>query len=180
VSDLAPPQISLIVAMAENGVIGRDGDLPWRISSDLKLFRQLTMGKPLIMGRKTFSSLKKPLDGRDTIVVTRNPAFTADGAIVVHSLDKALAAARDFALRRGVDELFVIGGAELFRQALPLASRLYLTRIAAEIPGDVTFPPLDCSEWLTISSKSYEKGPKDPFAFTFSINERISTPPATV
>jgi dihydrofolate reductase len=180
VSDSAPVRISLIVAMARNGVIGRDGGLPWRLSSDLKLFRRLTMGKPLIMGRRTFASLKQPLDGRDNIVVTRDPNFAADGTIIAHSFDDALARARSCARQRGADELLVIGGAEIFREALPLAHRIYLTEVEADIPGDVTFPPINWSEWTTLSANPPEKGQKDAYPFTFSIKERITPAPETV
>ncbi len=173
-------RVALIVAMARNGVIGRDGGLPWRLSSDLKLFRRLTMGKPLIMGRKTFASLKQPLDGRDNIVVTRNPDFAAEGAIVAHSLSDAIARAQALAAQRGTDELFVIGGAEIFREVLPLAERIYLTEVDAVVPGDATFSPIDWSEWRTLSANSPEKGPKDDYAFTFSIKDRITKAARTV
>jgi dihydrofolate reductase len=166
------PILAMIVAIAENGVIGRDGDLPWRLSSDLKLFRRVTMGKPLIMGRKTFASLRKPLDGRDTIVITRDQGFSAAGAIVVHSLAEALDRATECAARRGSDELFVIGGADIFREALPLAQRIYLTRVHAAPEGDVTFPDADWREWRVVNSQSYPIGPKDAFPFTFSVLER--------
>ena len=167
-----PASIALIVAIAENGVIGRDGDLPWRLSSDLKRFRALTMGKPLIMGRKTFASLRKPLDGRDNIVVTRDTGFAADGAIVVHALDEAFARAQDCAGRRGADNIFVIGGAEIFRETLPLANRIYLTRVHASPEGDVTFPPFDASAWAIMRTESHPIGPKDAYAFTLSVLER--------
>jgi dihydrofolate reductase len=164
--------VALIVAIAENGVIGRDGDLPWRLSTDLKLFRRLTMGKPLIMGRKTFASLRKPLEGRDMIVVTRDQAFSADGAIVAHGLDEAFASAQACARERGADEIFVIGGAEIFRQALPLAERIYLTRVHASPEGDVAFPHLDLSPWRITHTQTHPSGPKDAYAFTFSVLER--------
>jgi dihydrofolate reductase len=180
VGEGAPASIALLVAVAENGVIGRDGDLPWRLSSDLKLFRRLSMGKPLVMGRKTFATLKGPLDGRDNIVVTRDAGFTADGAIVAHSVDEALRLARDFARRRGAGEIIVIGGAEIYRQTLPVADRIYLTRVNAAPRGDVTFPPLDMSQWRVIQEESYKNGPKDDFSFTFSVLERISAASATV
>lgn len=165
-------KIALVVAIAENGVIGQGGDLPWRLSSDLKLFRRHTMGKPLIMGRKTFASLPRPLDGRDNIVITRDTAFNAEGAIVVNSFEDALAQAEAFAQARGVDEICVIGGAEIFRQALPLARKVYLTRVHAHPSGDVFFPPEDWSGWRVHLAESYAIGPKDAFAFTFSILER--------
>ena len=173
-SETAQPLIALVVAMARNGVIGRGGGLPWRLSSDLKLFRKLTMGKPLIMGRKTFASLGKPLDGRDNIVVTRDSQFFAEGVLAVHSLHEALALGRDCARARGANELFVIGGADIFREALPLASWIYLTRIDADIPGDVAFPPIDWPEWCVISDEQYEKGARDDFSYRFSVLQRIT------
>jgi dihydrofolate reductase len=172
VSEGAQPTIALIVAIAANGVIGRDGALPWRLSTDLKRFRSVTMGKPLIMGRKTFVSLGRPLEGRDNIVLTNDPDFAAHGAIVVHSLEDALARGRDAARRRGVDELFVIGGAQIFHQAMPLAKRVYFTRVDAVIPGDVTFSIEGSGPWREVFSESHPKGPKDAHPFTFSILER--------
>lgn len=165
-------KIALVVAIAENGVIGQGGDLPWRLSSDLKLFRRHTMGKPLIMGRKTFASLRRPLDGRDNIVVTRDAAFNPEGVTVVHSFEDAHARGEEFARARGVDEICVIGGAEIFRQALPLAEKVYLTRVQAHPAGDVFFPPADWSGWRTTFTECYVTGPKDAFPFTFSILER--------
>ena len=176
----APARIALFVAIADNGVIGRDGGLPWRLSSDLKQFRRLTMGKPLIMGRKTFASLGKPLDGRDNIVVTRDQGFEAQGVIVVHSLDGAVSRARECAAGRGVHEIVVMGGAAIYREALAIADRIYLTRVNAAVPGDVRFPPMDWSKWRTVSCESYEKGPKDDFDFTFSVLERITPAAGTV
>lgn len=168
-----PPKVALIVAIAANGVIGRDGTLPWRLSSDLKQFRRLTMGKPLIMGRKTFVSLGKPLEGRDNIVLTRDTGFTAPGAAVVHSLEDALAQARDAVGLRGVDELFVIGGAEIFNLAMPLAERVYLTKVDAVVSGDVTFSIEESGPWREVFTQSHPAGPKDEFPFTFSILERL-------
>jgi dihydrofolate reductase len=166
-------KIALVVAIAENGVIGQGGDLPWRLSSDMKLFRRHTMGKPLIMGRKTFASLRRPLDGRDNIVVTRDMGLTLDGATVVHSFEDALERGQEFASERGVDEICVIGGAEIFRQALPLAEKVYLTQVQARPAGDVFFPPVDWSAWRTNFAECYVTGPKDAFPFTFSILERV-------
>jgi len=167
-----PAEIALIVAMAMNGVIGRDGRLPWRLSTDLKLFRRHTMGKPLIMGRKTYASLNGPLDGRDMIVVTRDPAFTAPGVVVAHSLSDALARGQELALARATREIMVIGGAEIFREALSLAARIYLTRVLADIPGDVRFPEVDWSGWRKVRAERFEKGARDEFPFTFSTLQR--------
>jgi dihydrofolate reductase len=130
------------------------------------------MGKPVIMGRKTFASLPKLLDGRDNIVVTSDRGFTAEGATIVHSFEEALARAEDFAAKRGADEICVIGGAEIFRQALPLARRIYLTRVEAQPEGDVFFPPADWNNWRTLSAECYVTGPKDTYPFTFSILEK--------
>lgn len=169
------PAIALAVGIAENGVIGREGDLPWRLPSDLKRFRRITMGKPLIMGRKTFTSLPKVLDGRDTIVVTRDPAFAAAGAIVTRNLAEALCVARECAGARDADEIVVIGGAEIFREALPLADRLYLTRVHATPEGDVSFPEADFAGWREVSREPGERTAKDEHGFTFLVLERIAT-----
>ena len=134
---LAPPLISLIVAMAQNGVIGRDNSLPWRLPEDLKRFRAFTLGKPILMGRKTFESLGRPLPGRTNLVLTRDRSWFADGVIVVHSIEAALMQAASS------DELVVIGGAEIYRLVLPVARRIYLTHVHADVPGDITFPEFD-------------------------------------
>ncbi|MFN3869039.1 MAG: dihydrofolate reductase [Hyphomicrobiaceae bacterium] len=165
--------ISLIVAVAKNGVIGRDGDLPWRLSTDLKLFRRLTMGKPVVMGRKTWATLqKKPLDGRDNIVVTRNAAFAAGGAIVVGSIEAAIEKAREAAEVRGADEIMIIGGAEIYRAALPAADRVYLTEVAAEPAGDAHFPQLSGAEWLTVAEQTLDRGLNDDYAAVLRVLER--------
>lgn len=166
--------LSLIVAVAENGVIGKDGRLPWRLSSDLKTFRRLTMGKPLVMGRKTYESLGRPLDGRDNIVVTRDPAFQAEGVSAVASVDEALTLARVLAATRGADEIMVIGGAEIFRLVLPLADRIYWTEVAASPEGDTVFPPLDGGEWREVSREPLPRGPKDDVDATLTVLERAS------
>ena len=166
--------IAIVVAVAENGVIGKDGRLPWRIPSDIKRFRQLTMGKPVIMGRKTFQSLAKPLDGRDNIVVTRDPGFSPTGTVAVASLEAALEAARERAQARCVEEIMVIGGAEIYRAALPLADRIYLTRVHAAPDGDTFFPEPDPGNWREVSREALARGPSDACAATFSILDRIS------
>ncbi|HWA92120.1 MAG TPA: dihydrofolate reductase [Rhizomicrobium sp.] len=132
--------MSLVLARADNGVIGKGGALPWRVPEDMRRFKALTLGKPCVMGRKTWESLpKKPLPGRDNIVVTRDPAFTADGAIVVHSLDEA------FAHEAG--EICVIGGAEIYAKALPRATLIHLTEIHGDVDGDTFMPALDPEDW---------------------------------
>jgi dihydrofolate reductase len=169
----AEPRIALAVAVAENNVIGRNGRLPWRIPSELRHFRQITMGKPLIMGRKTFASLKKPLEGRDNIVVTRDPGFTADGALHAATLEEAIGLARTCAEARGADEIMVIGGAQIYEATLALAQRIYLTRVHAAPEGDTYFPVLDAAQWRETESVTVEPGPKDEFGYTLSILDRI-------
>ncbi|MBL8566135.1 MAG: dihydrofolate reductase [Hyphomicrobiaceae bacterium] len=167
--------IAFVVAVARNGVIGLKGDLPWRLSSDLKLFRRLTMGKPIVMGRKTWASLpKRPLDGRDNIVVTRDATFADEGAIVAHDVEAALALAFAAADRRGTDEIAVIGGADIFRAMLPLAGRIYLTEVDAAPEGDVFFPALDPAEWHLASVEPIPRGPRDEAGAELKILERIA------
>ncbi len=168
--------ISLIVAVAENGVIGAAGTLPWRISSDLKTFRRLTKGKPVVMGRRTFQSLPKVLDGRDNIVVSRDPFFEApEGVSLFDNLTDALTLARTLALTSGTREVMVIGGAELFRDTLPKATRLYWTDVHAAPEGDTYFPEFDLSEWTEVSREELPQGPKDDVRATLRILERKDT-----
>jgi dihydrofolate reductase len=170
--------ISLVVAVAENGVIGRDGGLPWHISSDLKTFRRITMGKPLIMGRRTFQSLKRPLDGRDNIVVTRDPSFDVPGAIIARDFATALKRAEDCARGRGVAEIMVIGGVEIFEAALPLARFIYKTEVHGRPEGDAYMPAIDWSGWQELERTPLGKGPQDEFSSTFVLLERGARGPA--
>ncbi len=163
--------ISLIVAAAENDVIGREGRMPWRIPSDLKTFRRLTLGKPVIMGRKTFQSLGKPLDGRFNIVVTRDPLFKAEGAAVVRSLEAAIDLAKSQTVTA---EIMVIGGAEIYRAALPLADRIYLTRVHAQPDGDTTFAVPDDSGWRVVSSTPLPRADNDEFSCTILVFARAT------
>jgi dihydrofolate reductase len=167
-------KISLVVAVAENGVIGRNGALPWHVPSDLKTFRRVTMGKPVIMGRKTYTSIGKPLPGRDNIVVTRDVGFSAVGTTRAASIDGALDIARAKAKERGVDEIMVIGGAEIFALTLPMADRIYLTRIHARPDGDVTFPEPDPSIWREVSRTPVAPDPRDDAPATLLILERAA------
>lgn len=172
-----PSRLSFIVAVAGNGVIGRDGQLPWRQSSDLKLFRRLTMGKPILMGRKTWGTLaKRPLDGRDNIVVTRDRGFMADGAMVAHTLEGGLDLARAAARSRGADEVMVIGGAEIYRALLPVVDRIYLTEIDAEPEGDALFPRLDTTAWREVSREPLQRGPNDQFDAVLVVLDRRQAP----
>jgi dihydrofolate reductase len=167
-------RLSLVVAVADNGVIGHAGALPWRLGGDLKRFRKLTMGHPLIMGRRTFESIGKPLDGRDSIVVT-SKAQTADrpDLYFVPSLGKALELAEARAKARGVQEVFVIGGATLFTQALPLAERIYLTQVHAAPEGDVRWNPEFASEWAERMREDWPAGARDEFPVTGIVLERV-------
>lgn len=167
------PRIALVVARARNGVIGRDGGLPWRLRSDLQRFKAVTLGKPCIMGRRTWESLPlKPLPGRLNLVLSRDESFEARGAVVCTTLDEAVEIARETAMEDGVDEVCVIGGAGLFAAALPRAKRLYLTEVAAEPEGEVRFPPFDEAAWVEVSSEAVPAGEKDDHAFVFRVLER--------
>jgi dihydrofolate reductase len=166
--------IVLVAAIAENGVIGRDNTLPWRLKSDMAHFRALTMGKPVIMGRKTFRSIGKALTGRTNIVVSRDPAFAASGVLVAPGLDAALAAARGDALRRGSDEIIVAGGGEIYALAMPLAARLSVTYIHRAVDGDAFFPPIDRSIWCEIARDERQAAAGDDAAFAFVTYERAA------
>jgi dihydrofolate reductase len=165
--------VVLIAAVAENGVIGRDNRLPWRLKSDMQHFRAVTMGHPVVVGRRTFQSLFKPLHGRTTIVVTRDRTFTAAGAIVAHSLEAALAAARGDALRRGADAIMVAGGRELYAQAMPLADRLQITLVHDRPEGDTVFPPWDTSAWRELERTEHQPGAGDSSGFACLRLERV-------
>lgn len=152
--------------MARNGVIGKNNTLPWRLPADLRYFRQLTTGHPIIMGRKNYEDIGKPLPGRTNIVVTRQRTYTAPGCIVVNSIEQALAAA-------GVDdEVFVIGGADIYRQTLDSADRLYITEIGADIEGDTFFPEFDRSQWHETRRDRHEPDEINPYPYSFVLLER--------
>jgi dihydrofolate reductase len=160
------PAISLIVAAATNGTIGSDGELPWHPPDDLRNFKRLTTGKPIVMGRKTFDSIGRPLPDRRNVVITRDPDFVAAGCDVVTSPEAALELLRDVA------EIMVIGGGQIYGVFLPLADRVYLTRVRAEVDGDVVFPELDENEWTQISSDSHDADATHRFAFDVMLFER--------
>ena len=166
------PLVALIWAMAENGVIGRANSLPWRLPKDMKHFMNVTMGKPVLMGRKTFESMKAALPGRTNIVMTRDTTWRRDGIKVVRSLDEGLALAEQQALIDGQDELMVIGGADVYRLALPRATRLYVTHVHASPEGDVCFPEVDWQSWREISSERCEADDRHSAAFTIATYER--------
>jgi dihydrofolate reductase len=147
--------LCLIAALAQNRVIGRDNQLPWRLPADLKHFKALTLGKPIIMGRKTWDSLGRPLPGRLNLVVSRQPGLQLEGAEVFASLEAAIVRAEQWAREQGVDELMLIGGAQLYQQALPLAERLYLTRVELSPEGDAWFPEFDAAAWHCTASETF-------------------------
>ncbi|GAB3905352.1 type 3 dihydrofolate reductase [Larkinella knui] len=160
--------ISLIAAVAENGVIGQDNELVWRLPDDFKYFKQTTSHHPVLMGRKTFESLGKPLLNRLNVVITRNPDYRPEGVVMVDSLEKALEEAR----KTGIDEAFVIGGAEIYWQAIATADRLYLTEVKASFEGDARFPDFDKSEWQEISRRHHPADERHAVAFDFVVWER--------
>ncbi|MEQ9490601.1 MAG: dihydrofolate reductase [Alphaproteobacteria bacterium] len=164
-------QIVHVVAVADNGVIGRDGGLPWHLSADLKHFKACTMGKPMIMGRKTYDSIGRPLPGRTSIVVTRDPDYTADGATVVQSVEEALAMGRTIAQTSGVAEVAIAGGAEIYRQTLPICDRIELTRIHLSPDGDAVYPELKDAEWRETGCD--EAVSPDGIGYAFITLERI-------
>lgn len=163
-------RLSLIVAASENGVIGHNGTLPWHLPKDLKHFKATTLGGTLLMGRKTWDSIGKPLPKRRSLVMSRNPGFEAPGAEVFPDLDTSLAAAN------GEDELFVIGGAALYRLTLPRADRLYLTRVHAEIEGDVFLPAIDFSQWKLLEETAHPADERHAYPFTFQTYQRLRQP----
>lgn len=166
-------KIVLVAAVAENNVIGANGGMPWRLRSDLQHFRRLTINKPVVMGRKTWQSLAKPLKDRTNIVISRDPSFAAPGALMVPSFEAALNAARQDAERRGTDEIMVIGGSDIFSAALPLADRLEITRVHASPAGDVFFPPIDPAAWRETSCCRHSRGPNDDYEFSVATLKRV-------
>jgi dihydrofolate reductase len=173
---VSDPRIALVVAMGENGAIGKDGDVPWRLSTDFRHFRKVTLGKPVIMGRRTFESLGRVLDHRVNIVLSRDPAYVAPGAVMANSLKAGIEEAHRAAEAAGVDEVMVIGGEEIFREILPAARRIYLTEVHASPEADTWFPQWDRSQWREVSREKHAPGPKDEHAFSFVLLERASKP----
>ena len=160
------PRITLVVAMDEYGVIGRGGGLPWRLPNDLKFFKRITMGKPILMGRRTHESIGRPLPGRENLVLTRDRSYAAEGCRVVHDLEEALAAAE------GAGELMVIGGAEVYARCLPRAERIWLTRVHGRVTGDTHMPPLDPAEWRETWRERHPADEKNPYPHSFVLLER--------
>ena len=173
-SNEVEPTLSLIVAMAENYTIGRDNGLPWRLPNDLAYFKRVTMGHPIIMGRKTFESIGRPLPGRTNIVVSRQEHWSHEGVSVVSSLPAALCMAREKAIQAQLKEVMLIGGATLYEQALPMAARLYLTQVHASVEGDAYFPKLNFDEWREKKREDYHADQSNPFDYSFVVYNRRS------
>lgn len=166
---IAPSEsrVSLIVAMAKNRVIGADNRIPWHLPSELRLFKTVTLGHHIIMGRKTYESINRLLPGRTTVIVTRQPGYQVPGALIAHGLEDAIAACGDD------DEVFVIGGGELFKAALPLADRIYLTTVDAEPAGDTHMPEFDLGQWRETSFQSHPADDQHCYAYRFSVYDRV-------
>ena len=168
-------KLALIVAMAQNRVIGVNNKLPWYLPNDLKYFKAITMGKPIIMGRKTYDSIGKPLPGRTNIIITRDQNYSAEGCSIVHSLDQALTLAESVAVIDGQEEVIVIGGEQIYQLALPRADRLYLTRVIANISGDAYFPEIDSGDWQETASEGFEAEGPNPYDYSFTVLDRVSS-----
>ena len=167
--------VTLVVAMARNRVIGDAGDMPWRMPSSLRRFRELTLGRPMIMGRKTFASIGRVLDGRDTIIVTRDRALKVDGAWVASGIEEALALARYLAQKRQVDEIAIAGGGEIYAAIMPYATRAHVDLIDVEVAGDTSFPILDDRVWRESDRRAIPSDARDQYTATAIFFERIGT-----
>lgn len=170
-TERSKPEIVMVAAVARNGVIGREGDMPWRLPSDLKHFKAVTMGQPMIMGRKTFDAIGKPLPGRATIVVSRS-VEAIEGADVADSLDRALALAVDRMPEGGENRICIIGGGEIYRQAMDRADELDVTHVEAAIEGDTVFPPIDPAVWECVSERPQPAGERDSHDMRFAVYRR--------
>ena len=172
-------KLSLICAMAENRVIGRNNSLPWHLSEDLRHFKRATMGNCIIMGRKTWESIGRPLPGRTNIVITSNPDYEAEGARVVGSLPDAIKLAESISLIDGSEEAVVIGGAGIYQAALPLANRFHLTRVHAQVEGDTLLADFDETQWQEVGRKDFQRSDSNPYDYSICILERITSPDAS-
>jgi len=166
-------ELAIIVAVAENGVIGSNNALPWKLPEDLQNFKRITMGKPVVMGRKTYESIGRPLPGRTNIVVTRNVSFRAEGVLAVHSIDEALALASEVAASAGVAEAIVMGGADLYAATIPGADRLYITEVHASVEGDAVLPTIDWTRWREVCREHRVAQSPNPYDYSFVRYERI-------
>tara|TARA_B100000767_G_scaffold18131_1_gene16673 strand:- start:431 stop:934 length:504 start_codon:yes stop_codon:yes gene_type:complete len=165
--------IALIVAASENNVIGHNNQLPWHLPGDLKYFKAMTLGKPVIMGRKTFESIGKPLPGRDNIVISRQHDYPAQGIKLVSSLSEAISLGERINLINGAEEVMIIGGAQIYAEALDLADRVYLTRVHHHVEGDAYFPILETAAWHEITREDVAAKESNPFDFSYQVLDRI-------
>lgn len=165
-------KLALIWAMSNNRTIGRNNALPWHLPEDMKYFKRVTMGKPIIMGRKTWESIGRPLPGRTNIVITRDRNFHADGIKIVHTLDEAIALAEKISFIDGAEEVVVIGGAEIYALSLPKSDRLYMTQVHADVEGDAHFPEFNINEWREIARENHNSSETNPYPYSFLILER--------
>jgi dihydrofolate reductase len=165
-------RISIVVAAAENHVIGRDGEMPWRLSTDLKRFKSLTLGKPMIMGRKTYQAIGKALPGRTTIVISRDKTWQAEGCVAVQTLDSALSVAREVAIAAGEGEICIVGGGEIYRQSIDMADTIYFTQVHATPEGDTTFPEIDPAKWREKDREFIQESEHDTAATTYIVYQR--------
>jgi len=168
--------VAMIAAVAENGVIGAGGRIPWRIPADMAFFKRTTMGKPIVMGRKQYESVGKPLPGRINIVVSRRPGYQPEGVIVINDLGAAIAHGRSLAAADGAGEVMVIGGGEIYAQAMGHATRLYISHVALSPPGDVFFPAIDPAQWRIVEEPAVAPSPKDEASFLVRVYERLGPP----
>ncbi|MES2625117.1 MAG: dihydrofolate reductase [Pseudomonadota bacterium] len=166
--------MSLIVAMTQNRVIGQHNAIPWHLPNDLKFFKRITMGKPIIMGRNTYESIGKPLPGRENIVITRNPDYHVDGVHIVASVQEAIELCGQLTAPDHEAEIMVIGGQQIFEQTLPLADRIYLTELHTTMPGDVFFPRVPNDQFQEIGRENFPATPENPFTYSFLILERVT------
>ncbi|KQX39920.1 hypothetical protein ASD04_04515 [Devosia sp. Root436] len=165
-------RIAMIAGVAENGVIGSDQAIPWRVPSDMAFFKQTTMGKPIVMGRKQYETVGKPLPGRSNIVITRRQGYQAEGVLVFHDIDAALEKAREIAQADGVDEIMIIGGGELYAQLMDRADRLYITHIDLSPAGDVLFPAIEPEQWAVVDLPEVTPSPRDEASYRVKVYER--------
>lgn len=165
-------KLTMIWAMSRNRTIGRNNALPWHLPEDMKYFKRVTMGKPIIMGRKTWESIGQPLPGRSNIVITRDPSYTAEGVKIVRTLEEAISLAQSIAVIDGADEAVVIGGAQIYALALPLAQRLYMTQVHAEVAGDAFFPQFDLTQWEELGREDFSASGSNPYDYSFVVLER--------
>jgi dihydrofolate reductase len=166
-------KLTMIWAMSRNRTIGRNNALPWHLPEDMKYFKRVTMGKPIIMGRKTWESIGRPLPGRSNIVITRDPSYTAEGVKIVRTLEEAISLAQSIALIDGAEEAVVIGGAQIYALALPLADRLYMTQVHAEVEGDAFFPQFDLTQWNELGREDFSAAGPNPYDYSFVVLDRL-------